>query len=86
MQLVNHGVCSSLLDELRHEIEEFFELPLEEKVKLFGIKPGEVEGYGTVVKSEDQKLNWGDKLYFHLNPDSTRKFYHLLPFLRPSLK
>ncbi|GMY37806.1 protein SRG1 [Fagus crenata] len=29
-QLVNHGVSSSLLEKLKHEIEEFFKLPLEE--------------------------------------------------------
>ncbi|XP_038883393.1 protein SRG1-like [Benincasa hispida] len=83
-QLVNHGVSCSLLGELKHEIEEFFELPLEEKMK-YGMKSGEVEGYGTVVRSMEQKLDWGDRFYIITNPLSRRK-PHLLPLLPLSLR
>ncbi|XP_042944562.1 protein SRG1-like [Carya illinoinensis] len=44
-QLVNHGVSLSLLNKLNNEIEEFFKLPLEEKMK-YQVRPGNVEGYG----------------------------------------
>uniref|UniRef100_A0A2N9E7N2 Fe2OG dioxygenase domain-containing protein n=1 Tax=Fagus sylvatica TaxID=28930 RepID=A0A2N9E7N2_FAGSY len=73
-QLVNHGVSSSLLEKLKYEIEEFFKLPLEEKMK-YKIRPGDFEGYGTIVRSEDQKLDWGDKFYVIMNPIHRRKPY-----------
>ncbi|KAG7034678.1 Codeine O-demethylase, partial [Cucurbita argyrosperma subsp. argyrosperma] len=83
-QLVNHGVSSSLLEEVKSEIEGFFELPLDEKMK-FCMKAGEFEGYGTVVRSMDQKLDWGDRFYMITNPLSRRK-PHLLPHFPPSLR
>lgn len=78
-QLVNHGVSSSVLEKLNHEIEQFFKLPLEEKMK-FKVRPGDVEGYGTVVRSDDQKLDWGDRVYMIINPIHRRK-----PYLFPEL-
>ncbi|KAF5943995.1 hypothetical protein HYC85_018072 [Camellia sinensis] len=42
-QLVNHGVTSLLMEKLKYEIEEFYKLPLEEKMK-YKIQPGDVEG------------------------------------------
>ncbi|XP_059436404.1 protein SRG1-like [Corylus avellana] len=78
-QLVNHGVSSSLLEKLNHEIEEFFKLPLEEKMK-FKVRPGDVEGYGTIVRSDDQRLDWGDRVYMIINPIHRRK-----PYLFPEL-
>ncbi|XP_022142295.1 protein SRG1-like [Momordica charantia] len=83
-QLVNHGVRRCLLEEVKREIEEFFEVPLEEKMK-FGIKGGEVEGYGSMVLSQDQKLDWGDRFYIITNPISRRR-PHLLPRLPSSLR
>ncbi|KAK9268103.1 hypothetical protein L1049_010542 [Liquidambar formosana] len=84
-QLVNHGVSNSLVEKLKHEIEEFFKLPLEEKMK-YKRRPGQVEGYGqTLLVSEDQKLDWSDKFYMMTNPISIRK-PHLLPQLPPSLR
>jgi isopenicillin N synthase-like dioxygenase len=79
VQLVNHGVSSSLLEKLNHEIEEFFKLPLEEKMK-FKVRPGDAEGYGTIVRSDDQKLDWGDRVYMIINPTHRRK-----PYLFPEL-
>ncbi|KAI3718357.1 hypothetical protein L6452_19224 [Arctium lappa] len=61
-QLINHGV-SELMNEMKKVTEEFFKLPLEEKMKYAQI-PGIIEGYGQAfVVSEDQKLDWGDMLY-----------------------
>jgi isopenicillin N synthase-like dioxygenase len=81
---VNHGVSFSLLEKLKHEIEEFFKLPSEEKMK-YKVRPGEFEGYGTVVRSENQKLDWVDRFYTIINPIHRRKPY-LLPELPSSLR
>ncbi|KAE7996321.1 hypothetical protein FH972_001053 [Carpinus fangiana] len=83
-QLVNHGVSFSLLEKLKHEIEEFFKLPSEEKMK-YKVRPGDFEGYGTVVRSENQKLDWGDRFYTIINPIHRRKPY-ILPELPSSLR
>ncbi|XP_059637349.1 codeine O-demethylase-like [Cornus florida] len=41
-QLVNQGVDSSLVEKLKYEIEEFYKLPMEEKMK-HKMRPGDVE-------------------------------------------
>lgn len=81
---MNHGVSSTLLKKMKFEIEEFFKLPLEEKMK-YKVRPGDVEGYGTIVRCKDQKLDWGDRFYMFINPLSRRK-PHLLPELPSSLR
>ncbi|KAL4627398.1 protein SRG1-like [Castanea sativa] len=84
IQLANHGVSSSLLEKLKHEIEEFFMLPSEEKMK-YKARPGDVEGYGTIIRCNDQTLDWGDRFYMILNPIQKRKPY-LFPELPSSLR
>ncbi|KAI9197790.1 hypothetical protein LWI28_004601 [Acer negundo] len=81
-----NGVSSSrLVEKLKLETEEFFKLPMEEKSK-YGQQEGDVEGYGNVfVVSEDQKLHWGDKLYFITSPPHLRK-PHLFANLPPSFR
>ncbi|KAK7331428.1 hypothetical protein VNO77_25653 [Canavalia gladiata] len=83
-QLVEHGISPLMLETLKDEIEGFFKLPLEEKMK-YKIRPGDVEGYGTVIISEDQKLDWGDRIFMKINPISIRKPY-LLPEFPSSLR
>ncbi|KAH9723522.1 protein SRG1 [Citrus sinensis] len=59
-QLVNHGVSLALVDKVKKEIQEFFNLSMEEKKKYWQY-PGEVEGFGQAfVVSEEQRLDWGD--------------------------
>ncbi|KAF2305373.1 hypothetical protein GH714_004374 [Hevea brasiliensis] len=82
-QLVNHGVSSSLLENMRNEIEEFYNLPLEEKMK-YKIRQGDVEGYGTVA-TIGRIFDWGDRFYMITNPIHRRK-PHLLPELPSSLR
>ena len=84
MQLVEHGISPQVLKTLKDEIEGFFGLPLEKKMK-YKIRPDDVEGYGAVIRSEDQKLDWGDRLYMITNPLGRRKPY-LLPELPSSLR
>ncbi|KAF3449879.1 hypothetical protein FNV43_RR05958 [Rhamnella rubrinervis] len=83
-QLVNHGISSELLEKLKHEIEAWFNLPLEEKMK-YKIRPGEIEGYGTIAKTHDQNLDWSDRFFMIINPILRRK-PHLFPQLPPSLR
>ncbi|CAK7357435.1 unnamed protein product [Dovyalis caffra] len=81
-QLVNHGVSSSLMDKLKHEIEEFYNLPLEEKMKYM-VRPDDLEGYGKARLEE--KLDWEDRFAMITNPIQNRK-PHLFPELPPSLR
>jgi len=84
MQLVEHGISPAVLKTLKDEVEGFFMLPLEEKMK-YKVLPGDVEGYGAVIRSDDTKLDWGDRLFFKTNPRSIRK-PHLLPQLPSSFR
>ncbi|KAK6124122.1 hypothetical protein DH2020_042148 [Rehmannia glutinosa] len=60
-QLVNHGVDTSLVEKLKYEIQEFYKLPLEERLR-YKNRAGDVEGYGqTIILSEDQKVDWADR-------------------------
>ncbi|GLT50652.1 hypothetical protein SLA2020_241230 [Shorea laevis] len=82
-QLVNHGVSTELLEKLKHEMEGFFKLPLEEKMK-YRIRAGEFEGYGSVARPEG-KFDWADRFYMITNPVHRRKPY-LFPELPSSLR
>ncbi|KAK4399302.1 Codeine O-demethylase [Sesamum angolense] len=83
--LVNHGVETSLVEKLKYEIQEFYKLPLEERLR-YKIRPGDVEGYGqTVILTADQKVDWADRFYMFTNPIHNRK-PHLLPELPSSLR
>ncbi|XP_038685030.1 protein SRG1-like [Tripterygium wilfordii] len=78
--LVNHGVSSEMLEKIKVEIQDFYNLPMEEK-KKFWQKPGEVEGLGQpFVVSENQKLDWSDQFHMITQPPHLRK-PHLFPNL-----
>jgi hypothetical protein len=79
---VNHGVSSSLLEQLKHEIEEFYNLPLEDKRKYM-VRPDDFQGYGNTKL--DEILDWGDRFYMITNPIHHRK-PHLFPELPPSFR
>ncbi|XP_043720550.1 protein SRG1-like isoform X2 [Telopea speciosissima] len=73
-QAIGHGIPSSLLDELRNVAKGFFDLPTEEKLKYTGID-GSIDSYGTdSVVSDDQVLNWSDRLYLLVRPENQRNF------------
>ncbi|MED6193654.1 hypothetical protein PIB30_021629 [Stylosanthes scabra] len=77
-QLINHGVSNSLVENVKKGVEEFFNLPLEEKSK-FAQKERDVEGYGQAfVVSEEQKLEWADMFFLVTLPPHLRK-PHLFP-------
>ncbi|KAK8493067.1 hypothetical protein V6N11_005406 [Hibiscus sabdariffa] len=79
-QLRNHGVDSSLVEKVKKGIQGLFNLPMEDKKKLWQ-RPGEVEGFGQAfVVSEEQKLDWGDMFFITSLPPHLRK-PHLFPNL-----
>ncbi|KAL4324530.1 hypothetical protein GQ457_11G021290 [Hibiscus cannabinus] len=62
-QLINHGVEDEVIEKMKTDIQEFFKLPLHEKMACAQV-PNNIEGYGQAfVVSEDQKLDWGDMLF-----------------------
>ncbi|WRX29662.1 Oxoglutarate/iron-dependent dioxygenase - like 10 [Theobroma cacao] len=68
------------MSEIRTEIQDFFNLPMEEKKKYWQF-PGEVEGFGQAfVVSDEQKLDWGDMFFLTTLPVYSRK-PHLFPKL-----
>ena len=53
---------------MRQQVQEFFDLPLQEK-KRWAQKPGSLEGYGQAfVTSEEQKLEWNDMIFLKTLP------------------
>uniref|UniRef100_A0ACD6A036 Uncharacterized protein n=1 Tax=Avena sativa TaxID=4498 RepID=A0ACD6A036_AVESA len=71
-QLINHSVPDDVVEGLKANIQEFFQLPAERK-KQFALERGQLEGYGQLfVFSEDQKLDWGDMLYLYTQPPKDR--------------
>ena len=75
----------ALVDKVKKEIQEFFNLSMEEKKKYWQY-PGEVEGFGQAfVVSEEQRLDWGDLFFMTTLPVHLRK-PHLFPKLPPSLR
>ncbi|XP_055960301.1 protein SRG1-like isoform X2 [Mercurialis annua] len=78
---INHGISSSFLDKVRSDAEQFFGLPLKEKQK-YGREGDSIEGYGNdVIFSDDQMLDWNDRLYLIISPQDKRllKFWPLNP-------
>ncbi|XP_061340688.1 protein SRG1-like [Gastrolobium bilobum] len=79
-QLINHGVNPSLVENVKLGVEEFFNLPMEEKKKLWQ-KPEQMEGFGQLfVLSEEQKLDWADMFSM-----TTLPLYARRPHLFPSI-
>ncbi|KAF9625890.1 hypothetical protein IFM89_027667 [Coptis chinensis] len=57
---------------MKIDTHAFFRLPLEEK-RAYAQLPDNIEGYGQAfVLSEEQKLDWGDMLFFLTLPVHSR--------------
>uniref|UniRef100_A0A1D1YAI9 S-norcoclaurine synthase 1 n=2 Tax=Anthurium amnicola TaxID=1678845 RepID=A0A1D1YAI9_9ARAE len=68
-QLVNHGVGEEAVESMKAAMEGFFSQPLEEKMGSSEQRAGSIEGYGQAfVVSDEQKLDWGDMLFFYAQP------------------
>ncbi|XP_054811306.1 protein SRG1-like [Prosopis cineraria] len=89
LQLVNHGVGPGLVEKMKKEIEEFFNLEMSEK-KKFWQREGDLEGFGQAfVVSDDQKLDWADLFFIFTLPIHLRNpclFPHLPFHFRETLE
>ncbi|XP_021765342.1 probable 2-oxoglutarate-dependent dioxygenase ANS [Chenopodium quinoa] len=79
VQVVNHGMTSSFLDEVRGVIEQFFALPTNEKQKYFrkeesGSSDAPLEGYANDDVYQQKTLNWNDNMHLLLFPLAKCKF------------
>ncbi|KAL5715841.1 hypothetical protein ACHQM5_017608 [Ranunculus cassubicifolius] len=85
-QVVNHGVGSSLVEKLKHEIHDFFNLSFEEKKQLWQ-QPGDLQGCGQLfVVSEEQKLDWADMFFIRTLPIKHNLFAKIPLPLRDTLE
>ncbi|KAJ4703750.1 2-oxoglutarate (2OG) and Fe(II)-dependent oxygenase superfamily protein [Melia azedarach] len=88
-QVINHGVSTTLMEKFKLETENFFQLPYEEKKKLWQ-EPDNHEGFGQLfVVSEEQKLDWSDMFYITTLPLNLRRneLFQKLPLsLRETLE
>ncbi|XBH97921.1 hypothetical protein VPH35_127525 [Triticum aestivum] len=86
---VGHGTEPSFLGEVMKVTREFYKLPLEEKQKYSNVVDGKefrMEGYGSdMVISEKQILDWCDRFYLVVEPESQR-IYTLWPTQPPSFR
>ncbi len=72
LQIINHGVSDESLSNMKQQVQEFFDLPFQEK-KRWAQKPGSLEGYGQAfVTSEKQKLEWNDMIFLKTLPLQNR--------------
>ncbi|KAL4350435.1 hypothetical protein S245_033332 [Arachis hypogaea] len=82
-QLINHGVDPSLIESVKSGFQDFFNLPIEEKKKLWQ-KPGDIEGFGQLfVVSEKQKLEWADLFIINTLPSYARDLNLFLNIPQP---
>ncbi|WOG90136.1 hypothetical protein DCAR_0209379 [Daucus carota subsp. sativus] len=87
-QMINHGALEEI-EKMKAVTEEFFKLPLEEKMVSAQL-PHSIEGYGQAfVHSDDQKLDWADMLFLLPRPSSNKNteiWPKAPPSFRPALE
>ncbi|XP_027361947.1 protein SRG1-like [Abrus precatorius] len=77
-QLINHGVNHSVVENMKIGVQQFFNLPMEEKKKLWQTTE-DIQVFGQLfVVSEEQKLEWADMFYVNTFPLHVRN-PHLIP-------
>ncbi|KAL2929841.1 Codeine O-demethylase, partial [Bienertia sinuspersici] len=70
---INHGMTSEFLDKVREVSKKFFALPMEEKLR-YSREMNDWDGYGNdTIVSEQQTLDWTDRLYLTVYPEDQRK-------------
>uniref|UniRef100_M8CWQ7 S-norcoclaurine synthase 1 n=1 Tax=Aegilops tauschii TaxID=37682 RepID=M8CWQ7_AEGTA len=71
-QVVNHGIPIEVIADMKHDIQKFFQLPLEVK-NAYAQRVGDLQGYGQAfVLSDDQKLDWSDMFGLFSQPPQAR--------------
>lgn len=76
-QLINHGVGMKLVEDVKTGAQEFFNLSIEEKKKLWQ-KAGDTEGFGQMFGTKEGPSDWVDLFYIFTLPSHLRK-PHLFP-------
>ncbi|KAL0922241.1 hypothetical protein M5K25_006212 [Dendrobium thyrsiflorum] len=72
-QIINHDIPIEVLQEMKLTAREFFQLPLEDKMKYFKA-PNDVQGYSpSPIVHEQQKLDWADILILQVYPKHSRR-------------
>lgn len=85
VKLINHQVPYDLVEQLKSDMAEYFNLPLEEK-KAFAQLPDGLQGYGQAfVVSEEQKLDWAD-MHFVLTRPLHQRNMRFWPTHPPSFR
>ena len=77
-QIVNHGIPSEVITNLKKAGKEFFELPQEEK-ELYAKPPDSksIEGYGSKLQKEvEGKKAWVDHLFHNIWPPSAINYQY----------
>ncbi|XP_016472632.1 protein SRG1 isoform X3 [Nicotiana tabacum] len=79
LQVINHGLTPSTLEDFKREVTELFKLPMAEKKKLWQHEDS-YEGFGQLnVVSEEQKLDWSDMFGITTLPPHIRNLFQKLP-------
>lgn len=72
---MNHGMTEAFLENIYELTKQFFALPTEEKQK-YAREIGSIQGYGNdMILSDDQVLDWIDRLYLTTYPEDQRKLH-----------
>ncbi|KAE8769798.1 Protein SRG1 [Hordeum vulgare] len=87
--VTGHGMPTELLDEILEATKKFFHLPPEEKQKCGNVIDGvkfQNEGYGIDrIDSDEQVLDWCDRLWLQLQPEDERRLQFWPQHLRHSI-
>jgi hypothetical protein len=70
-QLINHGVDEAVIQKMKDNTVQFFELPLEDK-NTVAVRPGGIEGFGHHFRSSAGKLDWAENLIVETQPFQQR--------------
>lgn len=84
-QVINHGVCKELVEEMKKVADEFFKLPVEEKLKLYSDDPSKTMRLSTSFNVQKEEVhNWRDYLRLHCWP--LEQYAHEWPSNPPAFK
>lgn len=68
-QVINHGVPDETVEKMQQVGREFFELPVEEKMKLYSEDPSKTMRLSTSFNVQKEQVhNWRDYLRLHCHP------------------
>ncbi|XP_057507602.1 protein DOWNY MILDEW RESISTANCE 6-like [Actinidia eriantha] len=68
-QVINHGISMETVDKMLQVANEFFLLPMEEKMKLYSDDPAKTMRLSTSFNVKKEKVhNWRDYLRLHCYP------------------